>query len=128
MSWRLLNGWCPGPDASGHAAAQSAPDKEEILHAYAVLFWFNLYLRYPDFPASDGMFPREASVRRTFLQMHARVFSHWATAANRIGIDTPEFRRACETVRASWIGQDDPLRACRSRAGTLSGWPQLDLD
>ncbi|MEF3062736.1 hypothetical protein V4C85_23155 [Ralstonia solanacearum] len=128
MRWQSQNlalGW---PKQDEPAAQDRLPKREEILQAYAVLFWFNLYLRYPDFPASDGMFPSEASTRRTFLQVHAKVFSHWATAANRIGITTLEFQRACESVRAQWIGEDDPLRGCRGRACALSEWPQLDLD
>ncbi|CAJ0779790.1 hypothetical protein LMG7141_00931 [Ralstonia condita] len=102
--------------------------KEDILQAYAVLFWFNFYLRCPEFPATDGMFPRQPDVRRAYLQVHAKVFAHWATAANRIGIPTARFRDTCVTVRAAWIGAGDPLLACRSRAGALSGYPSMDLD
>ncbi|MCO5398865.1 hypothetical protein [Ralstonia soli] len=101
---------------------------EDILRAYAVLFWFNFYLRCPDFPITDGMFPLQPDVRRTYLQVQSKVFAHWATAANRIGISTARFREACATVRAPWIGPGDPLRKCRSRAGVLAGCPQLDLD
>lgn len=101
---------------------------QDILRAYAVLFWFNLYLRCPDFPAADGMFPLQPEVRRTYLQVHSKVFAHWATAANRLGISTARFQDACVKVRASWMGPDDPLRACRSRSSVLSGYPQLDLD
>lgn len=117
---------CPCPRAAIDPACMEST--EEILRAYAVLFWFNLYLRCPDFPAADGMFPQQPQIRRAYLHLHAKVFAHWATAANRIGITTARFRETCVDVRAAWIGSDDPLRACRSRAGVLCGHPQLDLD
>ncbi|MEW1781271.1 hypothetical protein AB0305_03625 [Arthrobacter sp. NPDC080086] len=101
---------------------------ENILRAYAVLFWFNFYLRCPDFPVAEGMFPMQPDVRGAYLQVHSKVFAHWATAANRIGISTARFREACVNVRASWIGPGDLLRKCRSRASVLAACPQLDLD
>ncbi|WP_199030482.1 hypothetical protein [Ralstonia sp. ASV6] len=117
---------CPFPRVAFDPTCCESTD--EILRAYAVLFWFNLYLRCPEFPTADGMFPRHPVVRQAYLQVHARVFSHWAAAANRIGVTTAQFREVCVNVRASWLGPDDPLRACRSRASVLSDYPQLDLD
>ena len=117
---------CPCPRVAFDPTCRESTD--EILRAYAVLFWFNLYLRCPVLPSTDGMFPRHPEVRQTYLQVHESVFSHWATAANRIGVTTARFREACVNVRASWIGPNDPLRACRSRASVLSDYPQLDLD
>jgi hypothetical protein len=117
---------CPCPRIDLDPACPQS--KQEILQAYAVLFWFNFYLRCPDFPATEGMFPKAPEARGTYLRVHEKVFAHWATAANRIGIPTARFREACATVRAAWIGADDPLAACRSRAGALAGYPSMDLD
>jgi hypothetical protein len=128
MRWRTSQSECTQHTGAASQSAPSMPLKDDILRAYTVLFWFNLYLRYPEFPASDGLFPKDPSVRRVFLRVHDKVFAHWATAANRVGISTHEFRDACAAVRASWIGEDDPLRTCRGRASVLSDWPQLDLD
>ncbi|MGC5887474.1 hypothetical protein [Ralstonia pseudosolanacearum] len=123
---RLCANACPCPRVAFDPTCPEAMD--EILHAYAVLFWFNLYLRCPEFPSADGMFPQQPDVRRAYLRVHSKVFSHWAAAANRIGITTTRFLEICVNVRAAWIGHDDPLRACRSRACALSDYPQLDLD
>lgn len=44
---------CPCPQI---AFDTTCPESvEEILRAYAALFWFNLYLRCPDFSTADGM-------------------------------------------------------------------------
>ncbi|MGN6139617.1 MAG: hypothetical protein ACTHNV_12085 [Ralstonia sp.] len=117
---------CPCPHANFDPKCPQSV--EEILRAYAALFWFNLYLRCPDFSAADGMFPREPDVRQKYLAVHSKVFTHWATAANRMGITTARFRDVCANVRAAWIGPDDPLRGCRARADVLSDHPELDLD
>ncbi|NGE06603.1 hypothetical protein, partial [Klebsiella pneumoniae] len=84
---------CPCPQI---AFDTTCPESvEEILRAYAALFWFNLYLRCPDFSTADGMFPRDPDTRQKYLAVHSKVFTHWATAANRMGIPTARFRDVC---------------------------------
>ena len=67
---------CPCPQI---AFDTTCPESvEEILRAYAALFWFNLYLRCPDFSTADGMFPRDPDTRQKYLAVHSKVFTHWA--------------------------------------------------
>lgn len=58
----------------------------ELTRALACMFWFDVYLRAPDFLVSEGIFTRDPALRVELIQHQQECDAHWAHRATLLGV------------------------------------------